>query len=289
MAARAVLWATTVAAVRGLRRRGRGGGYHSTDRYGRTPEAVTAALRERGAHIDADIITQLDETHDVPDNLDAVTLYNLFENVADDPKYAPQGGGVFGREVHVTDGEVTHVTYQLGAPEYDRGLLDDFNARRKEFNKRYEADRESLEDDQKAWRKVANRFWRYYGAEKQRLSGLGIETTHMHMVVYFKAGAIKCHTDGRMDDPRARRAIFLVRPSADVSASREKRLSFFLGMKKRQAGRSMFAPGLDVDTAYCFGQAGGNVLMTGRGSGGVAVIPAGGVESDERAMFMWHE
>ena len=58
----------------------------------------------------------------------------------------------------------------------------------------------------------------------------------------------------------------------------QRRLSFFVGQKTSD-GR------LDRTTARCFGMCGGNVLVTGQGSGGFPLIPAG---VDGLAWWLWH-
>ena len=259
-----------------------------------TPPEILQKLREDGAILDWCAIKELGDDHDVPEFLAADELYNFLEwytntgcGEARRQQFAARKGGSGGRleRSGIDDSKTcTHVIYQFGA-DVDGGLYKTMIHDRDTLEERLAAYRDcggpGLSAQQLHTLLMLQRLIRFFEAEKERLSRLQrMAVTVVHVIAYLRPGGVSNHRDTRLDSPLSRRVI-LPCPSSRTAAPGERqkrRLSFFVG-RKGPGGR------LDTRTARCFGKCGGNVLVTGQGSGGFPLIPPA---VDGLAWWLWH-
>ncbi len=237
------------------------------------PWEVRARLVEDyGAVLPEDMIRPLDEEHDVPDDLPAPLVYEFFESfTAGKEQFADRGFSVGGRQTRGDHPALpTAVFYQLGG-EADCGLLAAIVAEYDALMARALGGAE-LSPDERKWTLMASCVLEYMEAEQERLLKLGMECSTVHFVAYLEPGAVNCHRDVRLDSPDSLRAIFAA-PSSQPSSA--KRLQFWLS-----EGR------LDRSVRRFFGACGGNVMLTGQGSGGFRLVPE---EVTGERWFLWHE
>ena len=83
--------------------------------------------------------------------------------------------------------------------------------------------------------------------------------------------------------------------AGEVDAVTRKRLTFFVGqpvVPRERGKKGRYDDAMNTHGALCFGKADGAVLMTGKGAGGVELIPAGHVDMSgdwAKAGYAQHE
>ena len=110
----------------------------------------------------------------------------------------------------------------------------------------------------------------------EALTAKNQKPTQLHDVFYGVRGKTSCHRDQRLTSPTTWRIIFCA-PDPPGCPRTAKRLTFYLAQEAPPSGnwsRGSFTP----HGAYCLGEMKTDVFMTGRGAGGVEVIPAGVVD-----------
>lgn len=253
-----------------------------------TPRGVVETLNQQhGEILDTDLITPLDGLHDVPPLLTAVVVHNFLENFTrNEPKYRHTGFGKGGR----IQRNPRSVIYQLGG-KVDGGLWEDIKQRRRDLVNQHKDTGVRPPLDDMNFIVTAGLLESFITAEMVRLSAeKNMTVTTVHFVAYLGPGGLSCHRDLRLDGPESRRAILAAPSNAHVPGA--PRLKFWFAQESEE--------GEPAGKRY-FGACGGNLLLTGPGSGGFFLFPptvpvpdgltdaqAAGLENG-RAWFLYHE
>ena len=285
--------------------------YNDDDRHGRSPEQLVAECIRRGASFPPDLITAINDAElAVPSKLHRDAFLSLLEFLfKDKEQFVKQNAGVGCRipkpdprayerrcKTAAEKGKPTpkkpapeSLQYQLSSnSNLDHGA---FSYLREWYDKalaRLQAGKGSQDDED--YVPICRRFLSWYKACKTVFGKVGFIITQLHFVFYFEGGGMTLHRDGRLTHKRSRRAIFAAPPRPPVSGAKRKRpsravtrkrLTFFVGqpvVPRERGKKGRYDDAMNTHGALCFGKADGAVLMTGKGAGGVELIPAGHVD-----------
>jgi len=286
-------WATIVGTctARGLRKN-----IVRADPRGRTVFKVLDDLRELGADIQPNIVTQLDddghafEPRLTVEHMDFMLSHFAFDCGKDYTSETSGWGGVSSGNKHSDK-----VVFQFGG-DIDCGFREDLDTALAAMQARRDREDVRQGDHERALLQVLERFLRWLRAEEKKLESEGkMKACVAHLAIYRKGGSMKVHLDIRLDSSLSRRALYPIRPN-DCSDVNAERLTFYAGFARN--GVTSFqedAPrftSLELGTAICLGRAGGIILLTGVGAGGFWLIPPGQIQehgANGRALFVWHE
>ena len=290
--------------------RGSGRSYADKDRFNRTACEVLEACCDQGASFPRGLITPIEgEEWAVPEGLDSRQFKRFLEFLlADKDEYKETKTGIGGRllrpdprkyaarvkkaqennEPIPKEPAPTSIQIQLSSnKDLDRGAFDYLRAWVEAATARVRSGKFSAED--KEYGRIGSRFLRWWEERKVAFENIDILITQLHFVFYFPGGSLTLHRDARLHEECSRRAIFPApmppRPPGSRKRKRRaatrERLTFYVSQPKPPKDRD--APHwrdgqFNNKGALCLGKADGAILMTGKGAGGVELIPKGHVD-----------
>jgi hypothetical protein len=311
--------------------RGFGKGYWDRDRHGRSACEVLQACCDRGASFDRGLLTPLNEAEwAVPEGLHSAEFKRFLEFLfANNKKYAEKRQGVGARLLRLdpkkfakrlekarNEGKPkpkeparSSIQFQLSSnKDLDGGAFDFLRSWVEAATERVRSRNSSADDVE--YGAIGSRFLRWWEDRRVAFENINILITQLHFVFYFPGGSLSLHRDARLHEECSRRAIFPAPPPPPAPGSKKRkrrattrpRLTFYVSQPKppKTRGAPTFYDGqFNNNGALCLGKVDGAILMTGKGAGGVELIPAGHVDmsgdwakiprEEWPAVFIYHE
>ena len=248
-----------------------GDGYNDRDPQGRSTETILETLRRVSPWFpDRLVIKELDSSFPrPPPECDHDAVYAALEYLLSGQRWTKswkQRGGVYHTNWQVT------LSSDLRC---DGGAWDHLQAWLSETYRLIRSGRD-VPTYEKKYCETLYYKRRFIQKVIEALAAKNQKATQIHDVFYGVRGKTSCHRDQRLTSPAAWRIIFCA-PSPPGCPPTPKRLTFYLAQEappSKNWSRGFFTP----HGAYCLGEMKTDVFMTGRGAGGVEVIPAGVVD-----------